>query len=145
MDVVVARLQRAEIPAVREILDACGLEVDLERELERSFALPWVARVPDAAVPVGFLLAWHAADELHLTDLGTRPGFRRRGVGRALVEALVAHGRTHGASVVLLELRRGNDAARRLYASLGFEVSGERKGYYSSDGEDAVEMRLVLR
>jgi ribosomal-protein-alanine N-acetyltransferase len=50
-----------------------------------------------------------------------------------------------GARLVALELRRTNLAARSLYERLGFAVIGERKGYYSDTGEDAVEMRLDLR
>jgi len=45
---------------------------------------------------------------------------------------------------VLLEVRRSNQAAIRLYRSFGFSVAGLRRAYYSLDGEDALEMVLVL-
>ncbi|MDX8408249.1 MAG: hypothetical protein R8L58_07680 [Mariprofundaceae bacterium] len=49
---------------------------------------------------------------------------------------------------VLLEVRASNQAARSLYAGLGFRENGLRKGYYSADShglrEDAVLMTLPL-
>ena len=143
--IAISSLELADLEPVREILRASGLTVDLEAELSRSFAVKLVARLEGRRDPAGFLLAWRAADELHLTDLGTLPAFRRRGVARALVSALVSQGRADGARIVVLELRRSNEAALGLYRSLGFAVAGERKAYYSDNGEDAVEMRLDLR
>ncbi|HPB94278.1 MAG TPA: hypothetical protein PKW66_00100, partial [Polyangiaceae bacterium] len=49
----------------------------------------------------------------------------------------------HHVQSVLLEVRRSNLAALRLYRSFGFFLRGLRKEYYG-DGEDAVEMGLVL-
>jgi ribosomal-protein-alanine N-acetyltransferase len=46
--------------------------------------------------------------------------------------------------VLLLEVRRSNIAAIRLYRGLGFSALGVRRGYYSDNGEDAVEMILGL-
>ena len=37
-----------------------------------------------------------------------------------------------------LEVRAGNSAALALYAGLGFEASGRRRGYYSEPTEDAI-------
>jgi [ribosomal protein S18]-alanine N-acetyltransferase len=93
----------------------------------------------------GFLLAWRAADELHLTDLGVTAAARRRGIARALVGALCAEGRRLGSRVVLLEVRESNEAARALYGALGFEELDRRKRYYSDSGEDAVVMQRELR
>jgi len=42
-------------------------------------------------------------------------------------------------------VRRSNDAAQTLYRSLGFEVCGLRKGYYSDNGEDAWLMERKLQ
>ena len=80
----------------------------------------------------GFLLAWRAADELHLTDLGVTARARRRGVARALVGHLCAEGRRRGSRVILLEVRESNHAARALYGGLGF-LELDRRMRYSSD------------
>jgi [ribosomal protein S18]-alanine N-acetyltransferase len=43
-----------------------------------------------------------------------------------------------GARRATLEVRAGNDAARRLYERLGFYVAGRRRNYYSAPVEDAL-------
>lgn len=52
--------------------------------------------------------------------------------------------RRDGAESVLLEVRASNEAALRLYDSLGFQRVGLRRRYYA-DGEDALLMTLLLR
>jgi ribosomal protein S18 acetylase RimI-like enzyme len=52
------------------------------------------------------------------------PGFRRTGVGRAIMQALIDAGRTAGLLTITLTVSVGNEGARRLYAGLGFEPYG---------------------
>jgi ribosomal-protein-alanine N-acetyltransferase len=131
-----------DVAALTRIAVECDLSVDFVAELGRSYALLRVARLPDVA---GFLLAWRAADEVHLTDLGVRQASRRRGVGRALVSALLDEARAAAARVVLLEVRASNAPAIALYEGLGFSELDRRPRYYSDTGEDAVVMQLTLR
>jgi ribosomal-protein-alanine N-acetyltransferase len=69
---------------------------------------------------------------------------RRRGVGKALCEAVAAWSRQLGAPGLELEVRTGNEAAIALYTSLGFEITGCRRTYYQQPVEDALLMRLNL-
>ena len=141
--VVIAAATAGDVPELTLIAEECGLSVDFPAELRRSYALLRVARLGEH--PVGFLLAWRAADELHLTDLGVTEPARRRGVARALVSELRREGERGGASVVLLEVRESNAPAIALYGVLGFEELDRRARYYSDTDEDAVVMRLQLR
>jgi ribosomal-protein-alanine N-acetyltransferase len=59
------------------------------------------------------------------------------------MHTLIAHAVEHRSRLVLLEVRRTNRPAMRLYRSLGFTAIGVRRRYYG-DGEDAIEMVLVL-
>jgi len=131
-----------DLPALIRIGYECGLSVDFPAELARSNALLRVAR--SAAGICGFLLAWRAADELHLTDLGVAEPSRRRGVGRALVSELCRAGLRSGARLVVLEVRESNQAARELYRGLDFREQYLRARYYADTGEDAVVMQLEL-
>jgi len=69
---------------------------------------------------------------------------RRRGVGRALCEAVLGWCGEQGATEVELEVREGSGGAQALYVGLGFMAVGERRRYYSDPVEDAVLMRLEL-
>ena len=133
----------SDVGTLAALADECGLSVDFPAELARSYAVLRVAR--EAGEPRAFLLAWRAADELHLTDLGVTAPARRRGIARALVEALCEEGRRAGSRVVLLEVRESNRPALALYNALGFVELDRRARYYSDTGEDAVVMQLELR
>lgn len=128
---------------LREIARVCDLNVDFEAELARSYALLRTAKLPTGLA--GFALAWRAADELHLTDLGVLPAYRRQGVARRLVLELLAEARAAALRVVLLEVRASNGAALALYQGLGFVELDRRRRYYSDPEEDAVVMQLELR
>ena len=52
------------------------------------------------------------------------PEVGRQGVGRALLEALVAHARTEGVESLVLTVTAGNTGAQRLYAAAGFRSFG---------------------
>ena len=140
----ITRLTLEDFGAVRAILALSGLTVDLEAELAREIALPWVLRESGEGAPLSFLLAWSVADELHLLDMATHPEHRRRGHSRHLLSALVALAQREHKRLVLLEVRNSNAAAIALYESAGFQTTGVRRGYYSDTGEDALEMRITL-
>ena len=142
-DFSIAPAAAADVPALELIARECGLSIDFTAELARSYALLRVARL--AGVAVGVLLAWRAADELHLTDLGVTGAARRRGIARVLVNELRREGELSGARVVLLEVRESNEPALSLYRGLGFAELDRRARYYADTDEDAVVMQLELR
>ncbi|WP_066799969.1 ribosomal protein S18-alanine N-acetyltransferase [Sphingomonas soli] len=78
---------------------------------------------------IGFALTRLVADEAELLLLATRPGARRRGVGGALLRAVIEEARARGAAQIFLEVRAGNSAAK-LYNREGFAKVGERTNYY---------------
>lgn len=139
-----SRLTREDFAAVSRLLRDSGLEVDLEAELGREIALPWLLRSPDSNEPVAFSLAWSVADEVHLLDMASHPEHRRKGHARALLRELLSYARREHKRLVLLEVRRSNEPAIQLYRSLGFETTGVRRGYYADTGEDALEMRITF-
>ena len=141
----VALATERDAARISELARLGDTTLDPRAELARTWARLWVARLePEDAEAAGFLLAWDAADEVHLIDLVVHPERRRRGVARRLMEELLEHAKQRRARSVLLEVRRGNVAAIALYRSQGLRAAGVRKKYYSNNGEDALEMQLEL-
>ena len=77
--------------------------------------------------------------------LAVAPVAQGRGLGRRLLDDLVAEARRRRATEVLLEVRAENAAAQALYAGAGFERIAVRRGYYRPGGTDAHVLRLRLR
>ena len=92
----------------------------------------------------GYVIAHHAADEGEILNLGVALAHRRRGVGRALVEQVLATLAARGVRVVYLEVRESNSGARRLYEALGFGEVARRARYYRRPVEDAVVLCAAL-
>lgn len=69
------------------------------------------------------------------------PELRGQGVGRALMETLIEEARRRKVEQLFLEVRADNAVARALYDTLGFEIIGERPGYYQPGNVAAVVMR----
>jgi ribosomal-protein-alanine N-acetyltransferase len=127
---------------IRELSRYSKAGFDPAEELRRPWAKIWVGRAEQNGAALGFALVWHAADEIHLLDLAVDETARRRGVGRELVGAVLGYARETRARLVLLEVRRSNQAAIALYESAGFTENGVRRGYYSDNGEDALVMMV---
>lgn len=118
-----------------------GTSFDPATELNRDCARIWLAEFESS--PAALLLTWQVADELQVLDLCTVPDLRRRGFARSLLQTALAYAQSQRLGLVLLEVRRSNAPALCLYRSVGFAAVRLRRSYYA-DGEDAVEMLLVL-
>jgi ribosomal-protein-alanine N-acetyltransferase len=94
---------------------------------------------------LGFIVARCLADEIHINNVAVRPGFRRKGFGHRLLQAVLVWGRKQGAGQAVLEVRDGNKAAQELYRACGFEVIGRRRKYYKDPLEDALLMAVSLK
>jgi ribosomal-protein-alanine N-acetyltransferase len=81
---------------------------------------------------------------LDIHNIAVHVDFRRRGIARVLLGQVVSEAKRQSNVRVMLEVRRSNIQAQKLYESLGFVATGIRKGYYSDDGEDALAMTLEL-
>ena len=87
-----------------------------------------VARTNDGR-PAAFSLFRTIGDEGELLLLGVAPEFRRRGIGRKLLDHFLDHAQETGVSRVHLEVREGNPAVV-LYRHAGFTLAGRRPKYY---------------
>lgn len=95
---------------------------------------------------VGFALSRVIIDECELMLLAVNAESQRAGIGRDLLDAIIADARASKAASVFLEVRSGNSAIT-LYSSIGFVEVGRRRGYYrgpSGKTFDALTYRLAL-
>lgn len=149
---------RAPAPVTLRDLEPADLPAVLRIE-QTSFSTPWSAqtfrsllRRADtdmiAAVSadrlLGYAVSWTILDQAELGNVAVAPEERARGIGRALVQAMLDRVRQRGAAECYLEVREGNASARALYERCGFSVIGRRRRYYARPTEDALVMRAAL-
>lgn len=138
----------ADAPAMASVhaqaFDAPWDQETFELLLAGPGAFAFVAMGED---PMGVVLCRAIAGEAEVLTVGVAPWARRRGVGAALMAAATAAARAAGSQAIFLEVDAANTAACGLYANLGFERAGVRKGYYDrglAGRADAIVMRLDL-
>lgn len=139
------RVRRME---VGDLLRAAALE-------QSSFSQPWSEKLLAEGLNspldtyfvctceneiAGYCVLRVLADEGELQRIAVFSEYRRQGVGRKLMEAMLAAAREEGASSVSLEIRESNVGAMRLYEEYGFCQEAVRKKYYQEPEEDAVIM-----
>lgn len=127
----------ADAEAVVAMLDAyardpLGMSAPLPEEvrsvlIDRLREVPhWIGLARHGERPVGIAVCFfgfstfRAKPLLNLHDFAVVPDARGLGVGKILMEAVLAAARERGCCKVTLEVRSDNDRAKRLYAAAGF-------------------------
>lgn len=125
--------------------EAASFDEELWRQrlTDNVVLLARVGREPAGAVMFSERGATEPGDS-SLFGMWVDPAFRRTGVGRALVDAVVARARAAGKRRVVLHVVGDNTEARGLYERQGFVATGHSVPYPNDDQQVEVEMALVL-
>jgi [ribosomal protein S18]-alanine N-acetyltransferase len=89
---------------------------------------------------VGYAFVSRYVDAWHVMNVAVAPAYRRRGIGKTLLERLFEVTASDPRRGYTLEVRVSNVEAIRLYERLGFQARGIRRGYYTDNREDALIM-----
>lgn len=143
MEYRIEKMTRDQVPQVAELEKICfsdpWSENSVASELDNPLSL-WLVAVQDGKV-LGYVGSQSVLGEADMMNLAVDPAARRLGLGRAIVEALVAALRDNGVHCLTLEVRASNLPAQKLYESLGFWQAGRRPNYYLEPKEDALILR----
>lgn len=91
----------------------------------------WVAESGDD--PIGFLIAYpESQNAIHIVTIDVVASARRKGTGRALMDAAENWARTQKANVIYLETADDNLIAQRFYEARGYFRVEKVEGYYSN-------------
>ncbi len=86
-------------------------------------------------------LCAYVPHEAYIQTIAVAPDAQHRGLGTALLVAMLDEADRRGCAHVDLEVRADNEAAHRLYLRHGFTDIAVRRGYYQPSGADAIVMR----
>jgi [ribosomal protein S18]-alanine N-acetyltransferase len=104
----------------------------------------------DSNILWAYCILYPAVDELHLLNITVSPKLHGLGIGTRIMQAIEGVAASQNMPRILLEVRPSNRAAVALYAKLGYEQIGLRKGYYPADltsgaREDALVMAKSIK
>lgn len=100
----------------------------------------WIIAL-DGKTVAGYVGSQTVLGEADMMNLAVLPVYRRQGMGKRLVEALIEELRSNGVHCLTLEVRASNTPALGLYEKLGFVSVGRRPHYYTKPQEDALILR----
>jgi ribosomal-protein-alanine N-acetyltransferase len=83
-------------------------------------------------------------DEAELFNIGVVPSHQRRGLAKQVLQYVLDHYQNQDVATVTLEVRSRNQAARKLYESLGFKQIASRPDYYPINLDDAIIYQIQL-
>ena len=120
------------------------------------FSMPWSARsiageltnplslwivAMDGQKVVGYVGSQSVMGEADMMNLAVTSRYRRQGIGRELVQELVAQLNACDVRSLTLEVRATNQPAIALYEGMDFIQVGRRPNYYTNPKEDALILR----
>lgn len=140
--ITIRPMEESHVPAVslleQETFSMPWSAQDFLDMVEREGALYLVAL--HEGQPIGVCGVIDACGDGDISNVAVAKVWRRRGIGRQLLLTLLEWGRTIGIRNYTLEVRVGNQAAIRLYETLGFQGEGVRPDFYEKPREDALIM-----
>ena len=140
---ILMNMESRHVPQVAALEKKCFSDPWSEGSVASELSNPlsrWLVAVEGEQV-LGYVGSQTVLDESDMMNLAVDPAFRRRGIARALVCALIEELGKMGSRCLTLEVRASNESAQALYAQLGFESVGRRKNYYLNPREDALILR----
>lgn len=140
---MIRRLTAADLKQAAELEQACFSEPWSYRLLKEGLSAAYdvyFAAVQEEQVQ-GYAALRVLAGEGEIQRIAVLPAYRRQGIGRELMAAMVTYAMANETFSLSLEVRDGNLAARNLYESYGFRATAIRKDYYRNPVEDAIIMR----
>ena len=137
------RMAEAHVSQIAELEKLCfsapWSRNSVASELNNPLSLWLVAT--DADTVAGYIGSQSVMGEADMMNVAVHPDYRRKGIGKQLVEALVASLKDNGVYSLTLEVRASNEPAISLYDQLGFTQVGRRPNYYRDPREDALILR----
>ncbi len=139
-EVIIRNARISDIDAIKRVEDR-----SFKYPYSKSFLLYllnisdafYVATIDSPDKIVGYICGSVEGDRGHIISIAVDPSYRRRGIGKLLMERIMSFYRERGIRRVYLECRVSNRVAQRFYEALGFRRKCIVKQYYEN-GEDAI-------
>jgi ribosomal-protein-alanine acetyltransferase len=139
----------ADLEQIMQIEKACFAndawsKSNMKSELLAPHTTYVVAEESNSLIGYAGLSKLPTTNSSDIQTIAVSESHRGLGVGRKLMESLLAFAKEQKAKEVFLEVREDKPTPQSLYSSLGFRAIDRRENYYQPDGVAAIVMRLDL-
>jgi ribosomal-protein-alanine acetyltransferase len=139
----------ADLEQIMQIEKACFAndawsKSNMKSELLAPHTTYVVAEESNSLIGYAGLSKLPTTNSSDIQTIAVSESHRGLGVGRKLMESLLAFAKEKKAREVFLEVREDKPTPQSLYSSLGFRAIDRRENYYQPDGVAAIVMRLDL-
>ena len=139
----ISLMNESHVPQIAALERLCfndpWSENSIASELDNKLSL-WLVALEEDTV-IGYVGSQTVLGWTDMMKVAVHPDYRRRGVGKAIIEELIRLLKEQGSECLTLEVRASNESAKALYFGLDFVEVGRRKNYYHNPKEDALILR----
>ena len=144
---IIRKMTLQDAPAIADLEKLCFSDPWSEKSIASEVNNPlsyWLVAEENGEI-AGYVGSQSVLDAADMMNLAVNPDYRRKGIGKALIDALTQHLMENNVIALLLEVRVSNLPAIALYEKLGFVQVGRRPKYYHNPREDALILRKELK
>lgn len=144
---IIRKMTLQDASAIADLEKLCFSDPWSEKSIASEVNNPlsyWLVAEDNGEI-AGYVGSQSVLDAADMMNLAVNPDYRRKGIGKALVDALTQHLMENNVIALLLEVRVSNLPAIALYEKLGFVQVGCRPKYYHNPREDALILRKELK
>ena len=128
--------------------------IDIEKQ---SFERPWTQMMFESSAAnkavsfkvavengevAGYCIYWIVGGQTEILDIAVSPKFRRCSYAKIMLSEVIEKSKKEKSNVIFLDVRVGNEPAKKLYFNAGFEETAVREHYYGN--EDALVLKKNL-
>ncbi len=139
MEFKIINMDISHIPELARLETECfsspWSENALSQELENQnshFLVAFSDRV------LGYIGVQEICSEAYITNIAVFNEFRKKGIGRKLLDSAINGAKSRNCEFITLEVRESNKNAIALYESENFEIAGLRKNFYTEPVENGI-------
>ena len=143
---IIRSMKMEDVPQIACLETICFSDPWSEKSIASELANPlscWMVAEEQGRV-AGYVGSQSVLDAADMMNIAVAPDFRRQGIGKQLIVALMEQLQRRNVIALFLEVRVSNAPAIALYEKLGFEQVGRRPRYYHNPREDALILRKEL-
>ncbi|MBE7038053.1 MAG: ribosomal-protein-alanine N-acetyltransferase [Ruminococcaceae bacterium] len=148
MDIKVSLAEETDFKTISQIEKECFKEDfwsvdDIISTYKVGNCVIYVAKLGKTIV--GYAIITYVCDEVEILRICSVERYRQKGIASKIFDEIFDYCKKHFILYINLDVRVGNEAAVKLYQKLGFDIVGERKGYYTKyNNENAYLMTKKL-